>query len=68
MDKVTVTELENDGRRWVELNGVDWGTGHEFDREVVGVTPDGTLLDCDGMPSLTEGDLKTVAVRKALGL
>jgi len=67
MKTVNVTEIDNDGRRWVELNGVDYGTDFEFDGDVYGITDDNRILDADGCP-LTEGDLQTVAVRNALGL
>ncbi|MDT8364834.1 MAG: hypothetical protein RQ714_09415 [Nitrosomonas sp.] len=67
MENVTVSELANDGRRWVELSGTDYGTNREFDADVYGVTTDDKILDCDGYP-LTEGDRTTIAVRNSLGL
>ena len=65
MSNVTVKELENNGRRWVELTGTDYGTQHEFNADVYGVTTDNAILDCDGAP-LTEGDGETIAVRNSL--
>ena len=67
MANVTVKEIENDGRRWVELNGTDYGTDYEFENSVYGVTDNNEILDCDGS-ALTEGDFETIAVRNALGL
>jgi len=67
MRNVTVKELNNDGRRWVELDGTDYGTNYEFDNTTYGITDDDVILDCDGAP-LTEGDFETIAVRNSLGL
>ena len=62
--KVSVIETNENGVKWVELNGLDFGTNYQL-KDVYGVTEDDRILDCDGSP-LTEGDLQTVAVRNAL--
>lgn len=62
----TAKMTEDDGtRRWYELNGMDYGTGREFENDLYAVTKDGTILDSDGYP-LTDGDGETIAVRNAI--
>ena len=61
----TATKIDNDGRQWFELNGVDYGTGYEFDGSDYGLTDDNVILDADGSP-LTEGDVETIAVRNTI--
>ena len=65
--QINIIELDNDGRRWVELSGVDYGTDYEFDQDIFGVTNEDAILDADGC-GLTEGDPQTIAVRNALDI
>lgn len=60
-------ETSDNGINWYELNGVDYGTNVEFESEVIGVTEDNKILDCDGIPC-TEGDHYTIAVRNTLNI
>ncbi len=46
----TAKLINNDGRDWYKLNGIDYGTKYEFDDGVYGVTEDNTILDFDGYP------------------
>ena len=62
--KVTIT-TDNDGVKWVSLNGTDYGTGIFFEDEIFGITDDNRILDCDGCP-LTAGDSIEIAVRNSL--
>ncbi len=67
MAKITET-YRNDEVLWVEITGVDFGTGIDFEcSEVYGVTDDSRILDCDGIP-LTEGDLLEIAVKNTLNI
>lgn len=62
---ITIKELENDGRRWFEIDGIDDGTGVEFEHDTYGLTTDGVILDSDGCP-ITPGDSTEIAVRIAI--
>ena len=61
----TAKLIENDGQEWFELNGIDYGTGYEFDNDTYAISVNGQILDADGFP-LTEGDHETIAVRNQL--
>lgn len=50
MNNITIKHLENDGRDWYLINGVDDYNKIEFDNETYGITKDGSLLDSDGCP------------------
>lgn len=64
--RLAVEEIGNDyGRRWFRLNGLDRGTGIEFDQDVFGLDWAGRVLDGDGCP-LTPGDGIEIAVRRAI--
>ncbi len=60
-------ETSENGVKWYELDGADYGTSVEFNSEIVGVTEDDRILDCDGIP-YTEGDYQTIAIRNALDI
>lgn len=63
---VKTIETNENGVKWVEVSGTDYGTKWEFDgAEVFGITEDNKILDCDGCP-LTEGDYLEIAVRNAI--
>ena len=61
------TNTNENGVTWYELSGDDQGTGCSFTNDIVGVTDDNRVLDCDGIPC-TEGDSYTIAVRSSLGI
>ena len=64
--QVNVIESNEDGVKWVEISGTDYGTGWEFQgAEVFGITKDDKILDCEGCP-LTKDDMQEVAVRNAV--
>lgn len=67
MNTVKTIETNENGVTWYEINGVDFGTGFEFENETVGVTDCGRILDCDGCP-VTAGDGLEVAIRNMLNL
>ncbi len=67
MSNFTKIESNENGITWYEVNGTDTGTNETFENEIVGVTDDNVILDCDGSPS-TEGDSHTVAVRNILDI
>jgi len=62
-----INKIDSDnGVTWFDINGIDSGTGWEFDgAETFGLTKDSRVLDCDGCP-LTAGDLQEIAVKNAL--
>lgn len=63
---VKAVGINENGVKWVEVSGTDYGTSFEFDvAEVFGITEDNKILDCDGCP-LTEGDHLEIAVRNAI--
>ena len=62
---INIIESDNDGRRWIELTGLDRGTGYKFKNSVFGITAEDIILDADGC-GLTEGDPQTIAVRNAI--
>lgn len=63
---VKTIEVNENGVKWIEVSGTDYGTGWDFDgTEVFGITEDDRILDCDGCP-LTVGDQYEIAVRNAL--
>ena len=64
MKKINIETNEN-GVKWIELTGKDYGTGIEFEKDVFGITTDDRILDCDGIPC-TEGDNITIAVRNSI--
>jgi len=55
--------VKESGVEWFEITGEQ--NGFEFDGELVGVTEDDRILDCDGCP-YTEGDHIEIAIRNAL--
>jgi hypothetical protein len=78
-NSMPVTVIENgieNGVRWVELSGVDNGTGIEFINDTFGIqqihclqdngqwTDSNRVLDCDGCP-LTDSDDETIAVKNS---
>ena len=65
-NKATLISNEN-GVKWYELTGSDFGTGIDFDCESVGLTEYDRILDCDGCP-YTEGDYNTIAIRNMLNI
>ncbi len=59
-------ETNENGVQWYEVSGTDSGTGWEFNGvEIVGLTDDNRILDCDGCP-VTPGDLYEIAIRNTL--
>jgi hypothetical protein len=64
---ITVKNIvtNENGVRWIEVSGFDYGTGLRFHSDTFGITLEGKILDCDGCP-LTEGDTLTVAVRNVI--
>jgi hypothetical protein len=64
--QLNIIETNENGVKWVEVSGTDYGTNWEFEgAEVFGITEDDRILDCDGCP-LTEGDHLEIAVRNAI--
>lgn len=61
---VEKTELEiEDGVRWFELTGEDYGTGVVFEKNVYGLTDDNTIVDSENCPIECESDYEAIAVR-----
>lgn len=59
-------ETDENGNKWVNISGVDLGTGWTFDGvETFAITENGRILDCDGAP-LTSGDSQEIAVKNAI--
>lgn len=56
--KSTYLETNENGVKWYEVSGDYQG--------VYGLTRDGRVLDCDGLP-MTDGDIETVCVKQCLG-
>lgn len=65
MSKLTVTKLNDEGRKWYQIDGECPDTGVSFDNETFAVTDDNEILDADGCP-LTSGDSQTIAVENAI--
>lgn len=63
--KISNIETNENGVKFVELTGTDYGTGIEFNKDVFGITTDDQIIDCDGI-SCTEGDNVTIAVRNSI--
>ena len=63
--KTSIIEIGSNGVKWIELTGVDSGTGVEFNNDCYGLTVNDIVLDCDGM-SCNESDLETIAVRNSI--
>ena len=63
--KLVNLETNENGVKWIELTGTDYGTGIEFNKEVFGITADDRIIDCDGIPC-TECDNTTQSVRNSI--
>ena len=57
-------EISENGVKWFDLKGHDYGTDTVLDSEY-GLTLDNKILNCDGCP-ITEGDRETIAVRNSI--
>ena len=66
MNTAKITSSTKDGKiTWVTINGLDFGTQHEFGNDSFGILENGELLDDDGAP-LTIGDYLEIAVNNVL--
>lgn len=62
---MNIEMLENDGRQWFRLNGIEPDTNWDFDNDEYAIHSDGSILDSEGYP-LTPGDLQEIAVSNSV--